>query len=60
MEKPCASKEAALRSWSPLLPEEGRGIRRLGFLKERSSQMALAPALEMNVLPHFYLYLRMV
>ena len=47
--KPWFSKDSALRIWSPRLAFAERGIRRLGFLRASSSQMAFAPALEIQI-----------
>ena len=49
MAKPCDSKLLAFSIWSPRLQEAGSGIKRLGFLRARSSQIALAPALEITI-----------
>ena len=46
--KPCFSKERALRIWSPLLAFAESGMRRAGFFRARSSQIAFAPALEIT------------
>ena len=46
---PCFAKEFALRIWSPRLAEADRGIRRFGLRRANSSQMELAPALEMTI-----------
>ena len=45
----CFLKDFAFRIWSPRLAAADKGIRSAGFCKARSSQMALAPALEIII-----------
>ena len=55
-EKPCFLKDSALSIWSPLLALADSGMSTLGILRAKSSQIALAPALESAMSVHLFTY----